>query len=171
MLRIIAATAIVLTAAAPGSAQDVRGEITATLDGEERQWFVTGTNLVSQSTWSGNVSYAKVELYGHASDETITDAGEALQINFGVLTQDDGSASSELPEMTYLADGMGESYVANSDTGADVRVESIEIDGSQLSISGTFEASLAFTGDLGQTIDQSRTKPIRGRFDAEIKGM
>lgn len=146
--------------------QEVTGEITATIDGDQRTWFIVESNGASQSSWKGTGGYADVLLFGHASDDTITDETEALTIRFGV-TNLDGTNTTELPEIAYLKDGLLESYVADSEN-AEVSVNSMEVEGERLAISGTFEATLGFTDDLGQTVDMSRSREISGSFDAVI---
>lgn len=163
MTPIRATAAALLLAATPAAAQQVTGQIAATLDGETRGWFITETEEMSQSDWSGTPEWAMVSLLGHTTPDTIMNSREALMIGFTAT----GPGPATDVEIRFLAEGLSKAYVAKEDNAA-VTIESLSAKGDRLSLSGSFTATMGYTEDFGRTIDMANSRAIEGTFEADI---
>lgn len=177
MIRILALAATLLLAA-PAIAQNsigetvTVGEITATLDGAERTWFLTeaeitsdgATEIMSQSDFSGDASWADVSLFGHTTPDTIMNSTEGLAISFA----SSGPGEADGVEIRFLTEGMFKGYVAEGENGARVTVDSLAAEGEGLRISGTFAATLGYSDTSGGPVDMTNTRAIEGSFDVVV---
>ena len=154
------------------------GRITAVLDGEEQTWLVLsrdfGGQRHSQSDWSSmsrGGGWFGVSIFAHAQGQGFG-RKQALMIGFSVTTVD-GEHRVNDPELTYLATGsISNNYSSGHEGGsAEIALDSVEVNGEVLNISGSFSGTLRF-----KSLDGSQQAPgpdsisfSEGRFTAELR--
>lgn len=156
------ATLAAALAALPAAAQESTGEITATIGGEQRTWYVTESDRMSQSDWSGSPNWASVSLFGHTAPDTVMTSKQALMIGFTAT----GTGAASDPEIGYLSESMSKAWV--SDDTATVTIDSMTAEGDRLSLTGSFTATMGYSEDYGRTVDTSDPREISGRFDVSV---
>lgn len=144
------------------AAQEITGTVTATIDGEERTWFGTAEDGMSQSDWSGDERYASVSIFAHPGPDTTLQARDALMIGFEMMASADAREVS-LPEIVWMIGGMSDAYVADEDTGATIDLDSVTVEDDTLRISGSF------AGEMVRSTDKGDTRAIEGRFEAVLQ--
>lgn len=145
--------------AAPAIAQSA-GELTLTLAGEERVvplW-------ASQSDWSGGESWPSINIYARAFDEN----GEnplVVSLGFDAPGWTPGRAEMQLTSyedgeaVLQLFSGEDEEEGALS-----VVVDGHEVDGTTLTLTGSFDGTMGTSDNFGRDIDLSDGVPVTGTF-------
>jgi len=151
-------------------AQEVTGTIVASIDGDERTWFTTTDEGRSQSDWSGDLNFADISLWGHPVEDTISAIHDSLLIGFQLVKSADGYTLWTI-EISFLEDGYDGIYRVVDDADAALTVEAVELDGDQLSLSGSFSATLYYTTDHGREVDMSNSVFVEGNFDTALLPM
>jgi hypothetical protein len=153
-------------------AQEVFGNITANLDGEERTWFLTAQDNESQS-FGLSIAVANMQsfqLWGQPSEDSAQIFEDSLLFTFDIMSV----AGQLIPlnaEVIFLADGWksgwiaGESYDEANDIVLSLTTLEKRDDG--VFIEGSFEAAAHYREPLSSgEIDPSRTLQINGSFSA-----
>lgn len=146
-----------------GQAQS-SGEITVMIAGAERTIPV----WAEQSDWSGSEDWPSINIYAR----DFRDEGEEpamVSLSFEASRWQPG-----VPEMDMVLyenrKPVGELFAReeNERGGLTVTLESHEIDGALLSISGIFEGTLGPSDNNGRDIDLSEGVPVTGRFTVTL---
>ena len=144
--------------------QEVIGTLTGTLDGAERTWFLTAENGMSQSSSSVIGTYMIVTLFGHASDDTLTEAEDALIVEFSVV---DGAA--DFADLRYLAEGgYVAAYVGMDDAPAQITLTRQEVGADGLMVEGTVSAVLGWSDGVSDEVDATNTVTLEASFAATV---
>lgn len=153
-------------------AQEVFGTITASLDGEERTWFLTAEDQESQS-FGLSIAVANLQqfsLWGQPSADSVQNFNESLLFNFQVMSV----AGQLIPlnaEVMYLSDAWKSGWIAaeSYDEANDIvlSLTTLEKRDDGVFIEGSFEAAAHYREPLSSgEIDPSRTLQINGSFSA-----
>ncbi len=153
-------------------AQDVFGNITATLDGEERTWFLTAQDNESQS-FGLSIAVANLQsfqLWGQPTENTVQVFEDSLLFSFEVMSVG-GQMIPLNAGVTYLSDAWKSGWVVSeSDEEANDIVLSLttfEKRDEGFFVEGSFEAAAHYREPLaGGEIDPARTMQINGSFSA-----
>lgn len=149
------------------AAQEVTGTIAATLNGEERTWFITETPQMSQSDWKDFGYQASVSLLGHSTDNTVTSSHQALMVKFEYWGSD-GAYTISAPEVVYLSQGMMKAHVGRQEDGVQINITSAEVNGDRLKIEGTISGDLIFTEVMMRKKDPNDVLSVEGSFSADL---
>jgi hypothetical protein len=158
---------ILIGTAFSASAQNVLGEITATLDGKPRVWYMTSGEGTSQSNWTGDAKFADVTLWGHASADTVSVANDSLIIQFKMVKMGRNLVAMDV-EAAHPTGPNWAGYYVNNDKEATLTIESAEIADGSLTIAGTFSATLFYSEGIRRTKTNGETKTVAGSFHASI---
>lgn len=159
-----------------GGQAGVEGTLSATLNGEQRTWYITSATVdgrvVSQSDWeSAGADGAIVTLFGHASATTFTSSREALMLEFTIWNlQDAPSAAGS--DITFLSEGLSRNHNSGAGGASSVELTSVEVNGNRLNVTGSFQGELVFQDWTGGTSTAAGgPAPVsleNGRFEASI---
>lgn len=140
------------------------GELILTVDGEERVvplWE-------NQSDWSGSENWPSVNIYARAFNE----AGEnPLVVTLGFEAPQGTPGSPELTVTQYEDGAVAERLFSGSDAedgGLSVVLERQMVDGSTLSLSGSFTGTIGTSENRGRDIDLSNGIAVQGTFSVTL---
>lgn len=153
-------------------AQEVFGNITASIDGEERTWFLTAQDNESQS-FGLSIAVANMQsfqLWGQPSEDSVQIFEDSLLFTFDIMSV----AGQLIPlnaEVIFLADGWKSGWMAGeSDEEANDIVLSLttyEKRDDGVFVEGSFGATAGYREPLSSgEIDLMRTMQINGSFSA-----
>jgi len=160
----LSATLVTFGFAAPAPAQST-GELILAIAGEEQIIPLWG----QQSDWSGGESWPSVSLYARAFND---DGEDPLVVTLGF---DAAGWKPSLAEMRLSRYEDGEVVLRlfageDSEDGAlSVTLDSHEVDGTVLSLTGSLEGTLGTSENLGRDIDLSDGVPVKGTFAATLE--
>lgn len=160
------------TLAALPAMADTLGTITATMDGEERTWFITAEDGESQSSFvqpmAGMLMGSSFILWGVPDEDTVATMKDVLMLD-ATLMRGAGGMIPVNPTTRYLVGGFKDQWVAEEEGQTEMTLTTIEpIDGG-LHVAGTFTATANYTQDMtGQEVDRSKIKVISGSFDVTL---
>mgnify|MGYP001818386064 CR=1 FL=1 len=148
------------------------GTITATVDGQEKTWYVTAADGESQSSWvqpmPGMLSMSSFSLWGNPSEEEIASVKDVLAIGFTVVRGRGGMTPAN-PEVQYLVTGFDDQWVATGEGATDLTISELERAGEGVRVAGSFTAHAHYTSDGARLeLDRSRGKTISGSFQATL---
>lgn len=144
------------------------GVIEAGLGDGQRTWFITADSvrgdLISQSNYSADAvgTYA-INLFGHASEDTVFSTQEALTVSFNV----EADTTTLRREVVFIAGSLSESYRAEEDA-VSIELYTLEEEGGLISISGRFDATLTWQGDEGEAPMGETIEIGGGTFEAAL---
>lgn len=139
------------------------GRITASFDGESLTWYITsgerGGQYVSQSDWSPAFgSGATVSLMGHTSPTSTFQSAKAIMIGFTLQDMETNPQAVDA-SITYLSGGITANHSSSHDGSAEVSVDTAQVEGDNLTLSGSFSGTLPFKSLAGDA-DVESTEPI-----------
>lgn len=147
------------------SAQEVVGTITGTLDGEDRVWFITAMGGNSSSYRSEMGPITNVTIFGHASDDTIMSAKDALIIDFSLMN---GEVFPDTLSVAFSDSSVEGNYYANNDNVATLTLTRIADENGQLTLEGAFTATMAYGASYGAPLDPENTRAAEGTFSLTL---
>ena len=153
-------------------AQEVFGNITATLDGEERTWFLTAQDNESQS-FGLSIAVANLQsfqLWGQPSEDSVNTFEDSLLFSFEVMSVADQLIPLNAGVM-YLSDAWKSGWMASEseDEANDIflSLTTFEERDDGFFVEGSFEAAAHYREPLaGGEFDPARTMQIIGSFSA-----
>lgn len=153
-------------------AQEVFGNITATLDGEERTWFLSSQDNESQS-FGLSIAVANLQsfqLWGQPTEDTVQVSEDSLLFSFDVMSVG-GQLIPLNATVMYLGDGWRSGWIASESEpeASDIALSltSIETRDDGVFIEGSFEATAHHREPLaGGEFDPARTMQINGSLSA-----
>jgi hypothetical protein len=170
ILRTAVLGATIAMSPAVSFAQEVFGTIEASLDGEDRSWFLTTQDKESQS-FGMTVAIANLQsftLWGQTSAETVNEMKGSLLLGFDVATVG-GNVIPLNVSVTYLADGWKSGWRADEESGVVFTLTTLEERDGGVYVEGSFTSVAGYAEPLdGEEIDASRTMEINGSFKATL---
>jgi hypothetical protein len=153
-------------------AQDVFGNITATLNGEERTWFLTAQDNESQS-FGLSIAIANLQscqLWGQPSEDTVKISEDSLLFSFEVMSVG-GQLIPLNAGVMYLSDAWRSGWMASEseDQANDIALSLTTFEERDYGffVEGSFEAAAHYREPLaGGEFDPARTMQINGSFSA-----
>lgn len=152
---------------------DQIGEVSATFDGSERQWYTLERTVGEQTAASASFRNTK-----RLSSLNIQAHPEPRFSNVGVLsisaswfgTFELGKAPVSV-EVLYLPEGMSNPFYTSDQVtdGATLAIESINLDEGSGHITGRFTAKLCHVTELYEAPDMGDCKDIDGAFDTKLQ--
>jgi hypothetical protein len=151
-------------------AQDVIGTITASLDGEERVWFLTMQDTESQ-TFGLTIAIANLQsfsLWGQPDAQSVQVFKDSLLLSFEVMSV----ANQVMPvnvSVIYLAEGWQSGWLADDAEKITFSLTTLEKTEEGVVVAGSFDAAANYSEPLaGGDVDASRTMQIIGTFTATL---
>ncbi|WP_114967034.1 hypothetical protein [Alkalilacustris brevis] len=159
-----------LLAAIPAAAtsQQVIGEITATLDGEERSWQTLGHGPDSYNTGLTDFGFGMYQVSIHGFPDGRPGIRGSLQIVFGGM--EGGDDPTEV-EILYIPERMSQSYALPEDDAARAGalvLDRLEADGNEGFAAGRISAMLCFKEGFMATPDPDDCITVEGRFETAL---
>lgn len=143
------------------SAQEVIGTITGAINGESRVWYVTELEGQSQSGWIDMGGLEDVTIWGNATDDTAGSPRDALIIGFKLVN---GAVFADTVSASF-ADARVQGSYFTFDTGvASAGLVSSSVEAENLTLEGSFTATLAYSEDYGRTREPENTITITATF-------
>ncbi|MCB1313354.1 MAG: hypothetical protein KDK29_16415 [Sedimentitalea sp.] len=136
------------------------GEVTLIIADEERTVPVWS----EQSDWSGPETWPSINIYARAFDD---EDREPVVLSLGFEASRWQPSVPELEVDLYESrERVGKLYAREEEErgGLSVTLDSHAIDGTLLSISGSFEGTLGPSDNYGRDIDLSQGIPVKGTF-------
>jgi hypothetical protein len=165
--------AAILFAPTASFAQETFGTITASINGEERTWFLTTQDNESQSFGLifSSMNFQSFSLWGQPTDETVTSLKDTLLFSFDVMSVADQLMPLNA-ELIYLENGWTSGWnasKASEPSTMDFSLTTFEKSDDGIFVEGTFEAATGFREPLSNgEIDPSRTLQMNGIFSATL---
>lgn len=153
---------------ATATSQQVIGEITATLDGEERNWQTLGQGPDSYNTGLTDFGFGmyQVSIQGFAGERP--QMAGTLQIVFGGM---EGADAPDEIEIIYVPERMSQSYALPEDDAARAGalvIEEFDISGNEARVAGRIATELCFKDGMMASPDLADCIDIQGRFDTAL---
>ncbi|MCV2865144.1 hypothetical protein [Defluviimonas sp. WL0075] len=150
-------------------AADTYGEIRATLNGEDRVWYILGSEGSSNSDWTQLVrTMFDVSLWGSAEEADPYYVPGALLIDFSALGSEDDWDASEI-EVQYLENGYVSMYLANDDEDSAVTIDDLRVEDGTMFLSGSFYSNVYYRANaMSLETDRSKSIVIKGTFRVEL---
>jgi len=149
------------------------GGIDARLNGERRDWFVTGSKeggvWRSQSDVNVFGNTRSISIFGHATADTSSNDKDALRIQATVREASPDLLISSI-EITYLKGGMGAgSYSTANDGEVEVEITNMVLEDDLTHIMGTFSATLPYQKYSSRDAEPDNVVTIEGgRFNVKL---
>jgi len=154
-----AACALILASAA--HAQE-GGEVVLEIGGES----VVFPLWNSQSDWSGSEHWATVNIYTRPTDETAWESYKGFTLGFELVN---GVAQyGEVDLTTADGDELTRYYGEEGETDLTLTVESYDVSGELLTLSGEITATMGTSETFGSDIDLSDPRDIAGTFTVTL---
>lgn len=162
----LAALGLVL-AAGPILAAEITGSVSATLDGEARQWVsLDDADAPDGSYHAYGEAFTMVSLFGRDGPDGSPFANVVV-IEFALEGTDEALTSNiSYGVVSYFPDGFFPHY---TDDAPAVTVEAVARDGETLILRGDFAATMSRLDSLGEPADGSDQKTIEGSFEARLR--
>lgn len=160
------------TLAAQPALAETLGTITATMDGEERTWFITADGGESQSSlvqpMAGMLMGSSIILWGVPDEDIVATTKDVLTLD-ATLMRGAGGMMPVNPQARYLVTGFNDQWIAVDEGQTEMTLTAVEPVGDGLHVAGTFTATANYTQDMtDQDVDRSKTKVISGSFDVTL---
>ncbi len=154
-----------LVATAPVLAQDGAGvgTVTGTLDLDDARWVVAGGRDAPSSSWNKNDGTWEIRLVATPEAGGPSDPG-TLTIDF---TAEAGATEATVTEARVTMEGKSSDYVAEGEN-VDLSLTAIEAGGSDVAVSGSFQATMTPGGATGLVIETQAGRVVDGNFQATI---
>lgn len=165
MMRFILSAVFVIMAHTTAIAQDVTGSITATLTGEERVWFITAMKDKSSSHWSEMGPLTNVNIWGHATDDSIMGSKDALIIQFSLMN---GEVFPDTLSVMFSDSSVPGNYYASDADMTGLNLSRIKDNDGQLTLNGAFSATMAYAESYGAPPDRENTRHVQGTFEVTL---
>ncbi len=166
MLRILSFSCFLFLGLSQASAQQVIGSITGVIDGFERVWYVTEMDANSRSLWTDRSPVTNVQIFGHVSENTITDKADGLSITFDMQ---DGEVVIPTIFISFIDASVEGDYVAAFvDTNIIELTTNTMLDG-RLQLEGSFVTTMMYSENFGMSLDPENTKDIEAVFTVDIR--
>ncbi len=168
--RCLAFAAAITLAPTVSFAQEVFGNIHASLDGEDHVWFLT-TEDDNSLSFGLNIAIANlqsVSLWGQPTDDSVKSLKDSLLLTFDVMSVGDQLIPLNA-SLTFLEQGWKSGWIANEEDKIVFSLVTIETTDDGLFVEGSFEAEVGFREPLSNgQIDESRSMQIDGKFSATL---
>lgn len=168
--RIPALAAALCVAPSLSFAQEVIGTITASLDGEERTWFLTLDDKESQS-FGFSMAVANLQsfsLWGQPDAQSVKTLDDTLLFTFDIMTVADQVMPAGA-SVIYLEDGWQSGWLADDPEKVSFSLTTLEKTDEGVVVAGSFDAATNYSKPLaGGEVDASRTMQITGTFTATL---
>jgi len=160
-------------ASSSNSNVEVLGEINATLNGEQRTWYVTREyaygRWISESNQALRDGTGTVILTGHVSDDSATNPLDLLMINAHVRDSADGP-TVQVATIVFAGQEMWQGrYSSEYDGEAVVEFSAIESSDGATRLQGTFSGKLPYKSNSSAGPDMSNIVMLEsGEFDVNL---
>jgi hypothetical protein len=139
------------------------GTVTGTLDLDDARWIVAAEDGEPSSTWREDDGRWDIRLV--ATPEADGPSGRGtLTIDF---TAEAGATEAAVTEARVTMEGESRDYVAEGGN-VDLSLTAIEATGSDLAVSGSFQATMTPGGARGLVIETQAGRVVDGNFQATV---
>jgi hypothetical protein len=160
-------SAAILAFAPAAAAQEVIGEIAATLAGQNRVWqTLQGSGEVSYNTWVNDMGFAwEVNIQGYV--EGGSRIAEVLAIHLSGMA---GEHSPQTANILYAPERMSQVYVVETEEDAPdiLTLDRLEIGPDGGVAAGRFASTLCFKESLFAEPDPDACLDVEGRFETAL---
>ena len=154
----------------------VDGEMLAAVNGTPHKWYVTHIeqhgHWQSGSFWKpAPMKSATVSISGLTEKGARPTGKGDIRINL-IVTDLEGTPKVMAPEITYFADGLAKTWIADEESGAKIMLNRVVLDGDYLDLGGGFSGTVTLgdTGTAASGTDQPREFKIEnGAFAIRIR--
>lgn len=142
---------------------DHSNTIRAEIDGVEAPWVMSGQSGGPIGTWRGDATTAQIKL----AARSVT-GDQTLSIAFYLFEPGITNHATEVDIVLTLPGDSGAYVTKGHGDGSIIDLQTVEIADNTMVLTGQFAVQLFYTDDFGVTLDQDRTRTVKGQFDTRL---
>lgn len=158
-LRRAAFAALLALAPSLAGAQEVVGTIEATFQGEDKTWYITFKDAVSESSWTDIAGTHVLALSGQPAPDALATLEGSLFLSVVVMDVG-GTVHTVQPTLQYLSGGYTSAWLAQEEGDVTMTAAKMVRSGDVLEFEADFVANVAYSEQVPQGIVDETTRQV-----------